>query len=281
MGDSTTSRPPSRQSSWRRATSLLTRGSRRAPVDGICLSRRHELLAKLKHIGPLRTDRIALWPSDESLEITHTADFNRLLDNSVYDFSTDYMPNWAEIWPCGALLAGVIARSPEPLRGQRVLELGPGVGVTAVAALKAGADLTVADYDMGSLALTTLNALDQTGREPVAVHLNWRNPSREFFRIAGDGFPLVLGADLLYERKDVRPLLALLERIVLPGGELWLGESGREEAQRMVKALRWRKWRGPSEQYTSPLPDPNYGTFDTITVHKLRRPGEGEDGKAS
>jgi predicted nicotinamide N-methyase len=273
MDGSMASRPASRPSLWQRARGVIARPT---SSDGICLSRRHELLAKLAHIGPLRTDRIALWPSDETVSITHTADFNRLLDNSVYDFTTDYMPNWAEIWPCGVLVAGVIAQNPEPLRGTRVLELGPGVGVTAVAALKAGAELTVADYDKGSLAMTTLNALVQTGREPATVHLNWRNPSREFFRIAGDGWPLVLGADLLYERKDVRPLLALLERIVLPGGELWLGESGREEAQRMVKALRWRKWTGPSERYTSPLPDPNYGTFDTITVHKLRRPrGDG------
>jgi predicted nicotinamide N-methyase len=244
------------------------------------LARRRELLSQLEHIGPLRSDRIALWPSDEELQITHTADFERLLSNSVYDFSTDYMPNWAEIWPCGVLLAGIVARESEALRGQRVLELGPGVGVTAVAALKAGADLTVADYDRGALALTSLNALDQTGREPATVHLNWRNPSRRFLRLAGGGFPLVLGADLLYERKDVRPLLALLERIVLPGSELWLGESGRVEAQRMVKALRWRKWRGPSERYTSPLPDPNYGTFDLITVHKLRRPRERHGGVA-
>jgi predicted nicotinamide N-methyase len=248
---------------------------RPAPADGICLSRRHELRSRLEHIGPLRTDRVHLWPSEEAVSITHTADFERLLDNSVYDFTTDYMPNWAEMWPCGVLMAGIVALEPEALRGKRVLELGPGVGVTAVAALKAGAELTVADYDMGSLALTALNALDQTGREPATVHLNWRQPSREFLRLAGDGWPLVLGADLLYERKDVRPLLALLERIVLPGGELWLGESGREEAQRMVKKLRWRKWRGPSAQYTSPLPDPNYGTFDTITVHKLRRPRGG------
>ena len=268
VGHSTT-RPISWQSLWQRAKGLVARPE---PADGICLSRRHELLARLAPIGPLRTDRIELWPSDEALWITHTADFERLLSNSVYDFATDYMPNWAEIWPCGVLLAGVIAQNPEALRGQRVLELGPGVGVTAVAALRAGADLTVADYDMGALALTSLNALDQTGREPRAMHLNWREPSREFLRVAGEGWPLVLGADLLYERKDVRPLLALLERIILPGGELWLGESGREEAQRMVKALRWRKWSGPSEPYTSPLPDPNYGTFDVITVHKLRRP---------
>ncbi len=277
MANTTASRSLFRQ----RASGLLKRGARPASPAEICLSRRHELLSRLEHIGPLRADRVALWPSDESLWITHTADFERLLSNSVYDFTTDYMPYWAEIWPCGALLAGVIARNPEALRGKRVLELGPGVGVTAVAALKAGADLTVADFDAGSLALTALNALDQAGREPTTIRLNWRDPSREFLRAAGDGFPLVLGADVLYERNDVRPLLALLERIVLPGGEFWLSESGREDAQRMVKALRWRKWRGPSEQFTSPLPDPNYGTFDIITVHRLRRPREREDGIGS
>jgi predicted nicotinamide N-methyase len=270
MSGPATSPASSRHSLWQRAGSWWR--WRGGDANGICLSRRHELLARLHHIGPLAVERIELPGGDEPLHIRHTADFERLLSNSVYDFTTDYMPNWAEIWPCGVDLAGVIAADPAPLRGQRILELGPGVGVTAVAALKAGAALVVADYDAGALALTALNALDQTGREPLAVHLNWRQPDREFFAVAGEGFPFVLGADLLYENKDIRPLADLLERVVLPGGQLWLGESGREAAKRMVKRLRLRGWTGESEEIPSPRPDPNYHTWGVITIHRLRRP---------
>ena len=204
--------------------------------------------------------------------IAHTADFERLLDNSVYDYEKDYMPYWAEIWPSGVVLAGFIARDPDALRGRRVLEFGPGVGVTAVAALQAGADLTVADYDAGCLALTALNALDQAGREPATIRVNWRRPNRALFKAASDGFADVLGADLLYENADVRPLVHLLDELIAPGGELWLAEPGRDPAKRLVKALRWRKWHHQSEEFPSPRPDPNYNTMDVITVHRLRRP---------
>ena len=258
---------------WSRLT-LRRRLMPEAPAfpRGICPSRRHELRAKLARIGDLTLDRVDLPGSDRPLWIAHTANFERLLDNAVYDPEQDYMPYWAEIWPSGVILAAYIARNPAPLAGRRVLELGPGVGVTAVAAMQAGADLVVADYDAGSLALTALNCLDQAEREPRTIRVNWRRPNRELFSAAGDGFSIVLGADLLYEEKDVRPLVHLLDDLIAPGGELWLAEPGREPAKKLVKALRWRKWGHQREEFPSPRPDPNYNTMDTITVHRLRRP---------
>jgi predicted nicotinamide N-methyase len=251
------------------------RAFRRSAPRRTTVSRREELLAALESIGPLRTDPVALPGCDTTLQIMHTADFERLLSNSVYDFETDYMPNWAEIWPCGVVLAGIIAREPHAFEGQRVLELGPGVGVTAVAAMLSGADLVVADYAPGSLALTVLNALDQVGTEPQTVLLNWREPAQSLADVTGGGFNVVLAADVLYENEDIKPLTRLLKRLVAPGGEVWLAEPGREPAQVAVKTLRERGWHGTSEQCVSPRPDPNYPNsqiLSMVTVHRLRRP---------
>ncbi|MBA2596667.1 MAG: methyltransferase domain-containing protein [Chloroflexota bacterium] len=247
---------------------------RRGSGDGICLSRRHELLANVQSIEPLRVDRIDLLGSEEPLWIRHTANFERLLDNAVYDPDQEFMPYWAEIWPSGVVLAAVIARDPGALAGKHVLELGPGVGVTAAAALKAGADLVVADFAPKALALCALNTLDQTGKEPRTLRVNWRRSQRELLAAAGEGFSIVLGADVLYDMEDVPVLIGLVDRIVAPGGELWIAEPGRDPAKRFVKLLRGQKWRVVSEEFASPLPDPNYQTMDTITVHRLRRPGQ-------
>jgi predicted nicotinamide N-methyase len=254
---------------WRRS------GSEPVSASGPFPSRREELLHQIASIGPLRVDPVDLPGCETPLQITHTADFERLLDNSVYDFATDYMPYWAEIWPCGVVLAGFIAREPDGFHGRRVLELGPGVGVTAVAAMRAGADLVLADFAPGSLALSSLNALDQVGVEPKTLLVNWREPSAELLAAAGDGFAIVLAADVLYEERDVKPLARLLKRLVAPGGEVWIAEPGRDVAQLAVEALRRRGWRGASEQCVSPRPDPNYPddpTLQIITVHRLRRP---------
>ena len=206
------------------------------------------------------------------MRIARTANFNRLLDAAVADPEQTFMPYWAEIWPSGVVLAGSILREPDAFRGKRILELGPGAGVTAVAAMCAGADLTVADYAPGSLALTALNALDQVGHEPKTLLVNWREPSPEFFAAAGAGFAIVLLADVLYEQKDVKPLGALLERIVAPGGEAWIAEPGRDAAERLLETLRGWGWRGWSEECASARFDPNFHTRDIVTVHRLRRP---------
>ena len=71
----------------------------------------------------------------------------------------------------------------------------------------------------------------------------------------------------------MRPLRRLVERVLAPGGELWLAEPGRQPARRVVEALKARGWSGESETCRSPWPDPQEGTTDIVTVHRLRRPG--------
>jgi predicted nicotinamide N-methyase len=152
--------------------------------------------------------------TDVRLTVRRPKDFDRLLEMAAPDPEQN-LPYWAELWPSGIALAAKITLDPEALRGQRVLELGSGLGVTAIAALRAGAALLVTDYAQEALNLCALNTLDQAGSEPEALRLNWRDPSAQFFELVGEGFPIVLAADVLYERRDVEPLLGLVDRIVL------------------------------------------------------------------
>ena len=82
--------------------------------------------------------------------------------------------------------------------------------------MQAGADLVIADYAPGSLALSSLNALDQVGTEPETLLVNWREPTPDLFAAAGDGFSIVLAADVLYENKDIKPMARLLKRLIAP-----------------------------------------------------------------
>jgi len=219
---------------------------------------------EVRAVGPFRTDQVVLAGTDRVLQITRP--YPEVLDPD------EYPAHWAEIWPAGVVLAGAIAREPWLLQGKRVLEIGPGAGVTAVAAAQAGADLMVVDYAPGSLALTARNVRDQTSAEPETALLNWREAPASFFARVGDGFSVVLGADMLYEMKDARPLARFLERVVVVDGEVWITHAEREAAERLVQILRQRGWHGPTEACTSPLPDPQYGSWDVIHLHRLRRP---------
>jgi predicted nicotinamide N-methyase len=218
----------------------------------------------------LRVDRVDLPGTAESLMISRPVDYDQLIDDAAADPEQN-LPYWAELWPSGVALAAKIARNPAMAQGRRVLELGCGLGVTAIAALRAGADLLVTDYSPEALALCSLNALEQTGAQPRTLRVNWRDPGLRLHD-SGDRFPVVLAADVLYERRDVDPLLALVEQVVAPDGELWLAEPGRPPAARFLESIGARGWIDESEQCSGPWPDPEDNRKGiVVTIHQLRR----------
>jgi len=234
-------------------------------------SRRSELLAELAPIGSLRFERVDLPGTTESLTISRPVDYDRLIDDAAADPEQN-LPYWAELWPSGVALAAKIARDPAIVQGRRVLELGCGLGVTAIAALKAGADLLVTDYSPEALALCSLNALDQVGAQPKSLRVNWRDIGATLHGTVEGGFPVVLAADVLYEGRDLEPLLALVEHVVAPSGELWLAEPGRPPAARFLESIGTRGWADESEKCSGPWPDPDDNRKGVVvTIHRLRR----------
>lgn len=181
-------------------------------------------------------------------------------------------PHWAKIWASGVALADLAQACSTDLRGQPVLELGSGLGVTAAAATDAGADLVVVDVSAQALAFCAYNVATNAGRAPQAIRANWRL-REERVRIAettqGVTFPVILAADVLYESWDIPPLLSLIDELLEPDGTLWLAEPGRKTAQRFLYTLAAKGWQGASETVTGPWPD---GSSGLVNVHRLQRP---------
>ncbi len=125
------------------------------------------------------------------------------------------MPYWAELWPSGLALARAL---PPRLDGLRIVELGCGLGVPSLTAAARGAEVTALDWAQDAIALLDVNA----GRNHVelsGVTADWRTFT--------GSFDLVLGADLLYERRNVEALAELLPSLA---SEVLLGEPGRPHA---------------------------------------------------
>jgi predicted nicotinamide N-methyase len=189
-------------------------------------------------------------------------------------------PHWAKVWPSGVALADAVVRYADEVRDRRVLELGAGLGVTASAILAAGATLLAADYSSLSLTLCRYNTLMNSGRSPKLVRFNWRTPLRpSLLRLeATGGIPLILAADVLYEGRDVRPLLDVIERLLAPGGMLWLAEPNRRTARRFLDLAASVGWQGVSRSTYGPWPD---GSTDRVNLHFLRRSNEFDEVPAS
>lgn len=149
----------------------------------------------------MRTCSDAIRVGAVELELRRPVDPEDLLDDSAFA-EDEFMPYWAELWPAGLALANALPA--DTLEGTRVVELGCGLGVPALVAAARGAQVTAVDWAEDAIALLRENA-ERNDLELEAVHADWRS-------FEGD-FDLALAADVLYEARNVEPLVTLLPRL--------------------------------------------------------------------
>ncbi|MEO8686849.1 MAG: methyltransferase domain-containing protein [Solirubrobacteraceae bacterium] len=183
-----------------------------------------------------------------ALQVLRPRDTEALLDEHAFEHE-EYLPYWAELWPSGVALARrVAARS---LRGARVLELGCGLGLPSLAAALAGGRVLATDWSPQAIALLEDNAERNEAVLETAI-VDWAHPAAIVERAPWD---LVLAADVLYERRNVAPLLDLLPRL---GREVWIADPGRAAAGALLDGLA-EGWTREDE------------ADGRVTVHRLMR----------
>jgi predicted nicotinamide N-methyase len=144
-----------------------------------------------------------------------------LLDEEAFA-RDEFLPYWAELWPAATALAAALPA----VAGLRVVELGCGLGLPSLVAAARGAEVTATDWAAEAVELLRENA----ARNGLAVHAevrDWREPWPERFDLA-------LAADVLYERRNVEPLLERLRELAPVA---YVGLAGRPyEAEFLRKA---------------------------------------------
>ena len=232
------------------------------------------LIAGLRAVTPLVPATVPIPGTGIECAVMVPESIDALLDDAASD-PEDHLPYWAEVWPSGIALAGELLRNAHLVQGMPVLELGCGMGITAAAAIMAGARLVATDYSPHSLNLTALTCLQAGQPVPELRKVNWRDADANLLQTGGEPWPLVLAADVLYEERDVAPVLAVLERIVAPGGIVWLAEPGRRVARTAVDLARARGWQVQSHTTSGPWHGANHSDGD-VTVHRMARPAPGD-----
>lgn len=179
-----------------------------------------------------------------------------------------HMPYWGLLWASGQALAESVLAERDWFCGRRVLELGCGLGLTAAAALTAGAQVWAADCFDEALLFTSFNTLRIAGRRPQTLLLDWRTTEgRSACRSIGP-FDGIVAADVLYEEADIEPLLELLPTLLAPEGICWLAEPGRRVARAFLGAAVARGWQDREVVYERGWPPD--GEAIRVTVHALR-----------
>jgi predicted nicotinamide N-methyase len=144
------------------------------------------------------------------------------------------VPYWARLWPSGRALAEAVAGDPPP-PDARVLELGAGLGLPSTVAARSGAAVLTTDGYTDAVAYAA-HALALNEVDAEVAHVDWSAHGEAL--VARGPWDLVLAADVLYTAANVRTALALLPRLVAPGGEIRLADPDRAGARDLLAAAR-------------------------------------------
>ncbi len=129
------------------------------------------------------------------------------------------LPFWAFAWPGGQAVARYLLDHQTIVANKRVLDLGAGSGLLAIAAAKAGAVRVAAnDIDPFALDAISMNAaanhadIELISEDIVGTNQNW---------------DVVLAGDICYEPAMAERMSLWLETLAAKGARVLIGDSGR------------------------------------------------------
>jgi SAM-dependent methyltransferase len=100
-----------------------------------------------------------------------------------------------------------------------------------IVALSRGLKVTFSDYDACALQFAANNARLNGFDHFDTLQLDWRNPP-DSLRV-----PILLASDLIYELRNVAPLIAFIKKVLAPGGVCLLTDQDRIPSHALREAL--------------------------------------------
>ena len=171
------------------------------------LERRFRTTTRVVQLGGADVDLLSPANADELISE----------DDYVMD---ERLPYWADLWPSAQILAEEVRTMR--LADERVLELGCGMGLVAVAAAMAGGAVTATDYYEDAVRFARLNVAEATGREIDTRMVDWSRMPADLGR-----FGVVLASDVLYEPRYAAMVAGAIAGTLARGGTAIVADPGR------------------------------------------------------
>ena len=185
----------------------------------------------MEALGPLVRESVIV--DDHTFVLERPAESDKLLDHPALRAALqadDYLPYWADLWPAARMLAKWIVRQQWPV-GLSAIEIGCGLGLPGIAACTMGLHVTFSDYDATALHFAASNARLNGCTNFDTLVMDWRYPP-------GDRkWPVVLASDLIYEVRNVEPLVKLVRQLLAPEGVCLLTDQDRIPAHVLKETL--------------------------------------------
>lgn len=167
-----------------------------------------------------------------------------------------HLPYWAELWESAGGIAQHLVKQPDALAGAKVLDLGCGQGLSGCAAAAMKAHVLFADLEPPALLFARLNSLPFAPRVRTR-RFNWQTDRLD------ERFDIILGADILYERKQWEYLEPCWRAHLERDGQVLLGEPGRQTGDLFME------WIGPRGWWLEGLQEPVPTREKPIRIFRL------------
>ena len=146
------------------------------------------------------------------------------------------IPFWGIIWPGGRALARYVLDNPEFFHGIRVLDLGTGSGIGAIAAAMTGAIVTGIDVDSSAIELAERTA----DLNHVKCRFQFADPL--LLKDVSNDYDIIIAGDVFYEECFAAGVVSFLRKMAVRGLDNIVADIGRTYMPRtgikMLQSMR-------------------------------------------
>jgi predicted nicotinamide N-methyase len=195
-----------------------------------------------------------------SLSILKPRNSDDLISEADY-VRDERLPYWADVWPSSLILARRLTNDAGG--GRSLLELGCGLGIVSITAMRSGFDVLASDYYEDALRFTRANAWRNLQREPAVRMIDWRALPADL-----GTYELIVAADVLYEMAYAELVADALASALAPRGMAIIADPGRVAVDDFLDACRTR---GLARIDRDTYPFVEGAIRQKITVFSIRR----------
>lgn len=156
---------------------------------------------------------------EKAIRLLKVADIEEFLGGKDPFANVSEFPFWVKLWEAAMVLSSALTTLPDPT-GQRLLEIGAGLGAPGLTAAACGFDVTLTDYediimDFQKVSVAASGLLGKVR----CCHLDWLNPPEM------EPFDVIVAAEVLFREEFFEPLLDVFKRYLKPGGTIYLAHD--------------------------------------------------------